>query len=49
MADIGLGNLNFIRKYLISIIMIITTFAASIYAIYLSIRMKKKNEEGEHN
>jgi len=45
MADIGLGNLNFIREYLIPIILIIATFAASLYAIYLGRRMKTKTEE----
>jgi len=45
MADIGLGNLNFIRKYLIPVIMIVATFAASLYAIYLSRRMKTKDKE----
>lgn len=45
MVDICLGNYNFIQKHLIPMIMIIATFAASIYAIYLSRRMKPKNED----
>lgn len=40
-----LGNFNFIREYLIPIVMIIAVFAASLYAIYLSRRMKTKTEE----
>lgn len=45
MADICLGNLNFIQERLILVIMIIATFAASIYAIHLSRRMKTKEKE----
>ena len=42
MAYTCLGNLNFIWEYAIPIILIIATFVASIYAIYLSRRMKSK-------
>lgn len=47
MANIGIGN--FIRDYAIPIIMILATIAISIYTIYLSRRMKPKNEESENN
>ena len=45
MPDIYLGNLNFIREHLIPTIMIIATFAVSIYAIHLSRRMKTKEKD----
>ena len=43
MADIGLGN--FMLGYAIPIVIILATIAISIYTIYLSRRMKPKNEE----
>ncbi len=47
MVDTGLAKYNFIQDYMIPIIAIILTVTASLYAIYLSRRLKKKAEEAE--